>query len=73
MKWISVKDKLPKRDSSLIVYDAEYGIAAVYYTIYGIFEGDGCFPESESLMEYTSVLYWMPLDFIPSPPITESS
>jgi hypothetical protein len=63
MSWISVKDKLPKENEHVIVFDNTEGICRGYirygswqhYPI-GSYAGDGCLFD---------VTHWMPL---PSPP-----
>lgn len=75
MEWISVKDRLPELDESVLcysktkdVYNGEenhiisLGKRFVNYTQEPVFVAD-----SGMLMETTEVLFWMPL---PEPPKT---
>ena len=66
MKWISVKDRLPGIDSTVMVYDAGYeGVFPARYDEFGVFllrDGAG---EDEAY----EVTHWMPL---PKPPKEEA-
>lgn len=57
MKWISVKDKLPKLDKDVLVWDGNY------MSVMWIDRNENRFKSMDSL--YHDVSHWMPL---PEPP-----
>lgn len=73
MEWISVKDKLPKDDTKVLVCESKFGMLERSDVFFGYYYGDKWHwenPQSE-IVEYKSdqdmwtITHWMPLPNLP--------
>lgn len=63
-KWVSVDDKLPKEDQSVLIYDA-YSTHGKVYTMTCSSYLLACLSGDEFSESYRGITHWMPL---PKPP-----
>lgn len=68
MKWISVKDKLPKKNTAVLV-SSQFSLYIAWISYISIDGKEICWTCSVSdLIPHDLPLYWMPLDFLPPLP-----
>jgi len=63
MEWISVKDRLPENEESIIIFDGREVFSGIY--INGYFRNHDCEGLAFGPLENKNVSHWMPL---PKPP-----